>query len=222
MRALVAILGLALIGIVLWDGFEAMLLPRRVTRSRRFSRLFYRATWAPWAALARRLRPGRRRETFLSTFGPLSMLGLFGTWAVGLIVGFALVAWALGSPLRGLEGPAGVLDYLYLSGVTFFTLGFGDLTPITPAGRAWAVAEAGVGFGVLAVVISYLPVLYGAFSRREVTISLLDARAGSPPTAAQLLLRLAPTRGHAALGQFLEEWERWAAELLESHLSSRF
>jgi hypothetical protein len=152
MRAPVAILGLALIGAVLWDGFETMLLPRRVTRSRRLSRRFYRATWAPWAVLA-------RRETFLSTFAPLSMLGLFCAWAVGLIVGFALVAWALGSPLRGLEGPAGALDYLYLSGETFFNLGFGDLTPITRTRQAWAVAEAGVGFGVLAVVISYLPVL---------------------------------------------------------------
>ena len=69
------------------------------------------------------------------------------------------------------------------------------------------------------MVISYLPVLYQAFSRREVTISLLDARAGSPPTAAQLLIRLARGRNVAALGRFLEEWERWAAEVLESHVS---
>ena len=74
-------------------------------------------------------------------------------------------------------------------------------------------------FGFLAVVISYLPVLYQAFSGREVTISLLDARAGSPPTAAQLLIRLARGRNIAALGRFLEEWERWAAQVLESHVS---
>ena len=82
-----------------------------------------------------------------------------------------------------------------------------------------AVAETGIGFGFLAVVISYLPVLYQAFSHREVTIALLDARAGSPPTAAQLLVRLARHRNFAPLDRFLEEWERWAAEVLESHVS---
>ena len=87
----------------------------------------------------------------------------------------------------------GPLDYVYFSGVTFFTLGFGDISP-RPAGRALAVAEAGLGFAFLAVVISYLPVFYQAFSRREVTISLLDARAGSPPRAGSLLLRLGPGR----------------------------
>lgn len=81
--------------------------------------------------------------------------------------------------------------YLYFSGTTFFTLGYGDLVPTGAMGRVLSVAEAGIGFGFLAVVISYLPVLYQAFSRREIIISLLDARAGSPPSAGELLRRLA-------------------------------
>ena len=109
--------------------------------------------------------------------------------------------------------------YLYLSGVTFFTLGFGDVTPVNLLGRFLTVAETGIGFAFLAVVISYLPVLYQAFSHRELTIALLDARAGSPPTAAQLLTRLGRRRNYAALDRFLEEWERWAAEVLESQVS---
>jgi hypothetical protein len=76
-----------------------------------------------------------------------------------------------------------------------------------------------MGFGFLAVVISYLPVLYQAISRREITISLLDARAGSPPTAGELLRRFGDAQGSAGVGQLLTEWEHWAAELLESHLS---
>src|SRR5262249_48012619 len=84
-------------------------------------------------------------------------------------------------------------------------------------GRALSVAEAGLGFGFLAVVLSYLPVLYQAFSRREITISLLDARAGSPPTAGELLRRLA--RGRSPARALLVQWEHGAAELLESHLS---
>ena len=112
-----------------------------------------------------------------------------------------------------------LLVYSYFSGVTFLTLGYGDIVPVDSMGRMLAVLEAGIGFGFLAVVISYIPVLYQAFSRREVVISLFDARAGSPPTAAQLLLRMAPSRSLAKLGTFLEEWERWSAEILESHLS---
>ncbi len=126
---------------------------------------------------------------------------------------------ALGTPLSNHPEGAGLEIYSYFSGVTFITLGYGDLTPTGRLGRWLAVAESGMGFGFFAVVISYLPVLYQAFSRREVTISLLDARAGSPPTAGTLLSRVAQYSDAALLDQFLGEWERWAAEVLESHVS---
>jgi hypothetical protein len=210
---------LVLIVLVLVDAFEAMLLPRRITHSYRFARLFYVYSWTPWSALARRMPVGKRRNHFLSVFGPLSVLVLMGVWAVGLIVGFALLQWSLGSPLHTQGETESVLVYLYMSGVTLFTLGFGDVTPAQPLGRFLVVAETGIGFAFLAVVISYLPVLYQAFSHREVTIALLDARSGSPPTAAQLLTRLARSRNLALLDRFFEEWEGWAAEVLESHVS---
>jgi hypothetical protein len=210
--------GLALIVVILLDGFEAMVLPRRVTRALRPARFFYRNTWEAWR-LAARLVPGRRRrETFLSLYGPLSLLTLFGLWALALITAFALLSWSWQTSSR--EGEVvGFLDHLYLSGVTFFTLGYGDITPVTRAGRVLAVLEGGLGFGFMAVIIGYLPVLYQAFSGREVTISLLDARAGSPPSAAQMLVRLGHARAPSALEPLLAEWERWAARLLESHLS---
>ncbi len=214
-----AAVSLVLIAWVLVDAFEAMLLPRRITHQFRFARLFYVYSWTPWAALARRMRPGKWRNTFLSSFGPLSVLVLTGVWAVALIFGYALLQWSLGSQLNSPGAGASFLRYVYFSGVTFFTLGFGDVTPVDPLGQFVTVTEAGIGFAFLAVVISYLPVLYQAFSHREVTISLLDARAGSPPTAAQLLIRLARRHNFATLDRFLEEWERWAAELLESHVS---
>ena len=85
-------------------------------------------------------------------------------------------------------------------------------------GRALTVVEAGMGFGFLAAIISYLPaILYQAFSSREVSISLLDARAGSPPTAGELLRRHG--NDMRELGQLRYDWERWSAELLETHLS---
>ena len=136
---------------------------------------------------------------------------------MGLIIGFALLHWSLGTALSA--SGAGFGDYLYFSGTTFFTLGYGDLVAAGRTGRALSVAEAGLGFIFLAVIVSYLPVLYQAFSRREISILLLDARAGSPPTAGELLRRLAGERNPFVAAPFLIEWERWAAELLESHLS---
>jgi hypothetical protein len=219
MSALIAVSSLILIVMILWDVFEAMLLPRRITRHFRFAKIYYIYSWVPWAALARRMGPGKRRNTFLSYFGPLSILVLFSLWALGLIAGFALLQWSLGTALHTPGDRPDLPLYFYLSGVTFFTLGFGDVTPAQPLGRFLSVAETGIGFAFLAVVISYLPVLYQAFSQREVTIGLLDARAGSPPTASQLLIRVALDRNFGLLDRFLEEWERWAAALLESHIS---
>jgi hypothetical protein len=219
MRAVFVPVSLALIVLVLVDGFEAMVLPRRVSWVFRPTRLFYRSTWTGWRVVAGLLPPGRWRQFFLGVYGPLSLLGLLATWVAGLVLGFALLHWSLGTILHPANEPADFWTYLYLSGDTFFTLGYGDVTPATPPSRVLAMAEAGTGFGFMAVIIGYLPVLYQAFSRREVPISLLDARAGSPPTAGQFLLRLARAGDLAAAEPFLAEWERWSAELLESHLS---
>lgn len=219
MTLMIAFPSLLLIFLTLLDAFETMILPRRVKRQFRFARMFYRYSWMPWAAVARMVRSDKRRSTLLSLYGPLSIIILVAIWAVGLIVGFAMLHWALGTPLVGHQEGAGLGVYTYFSGVTFFTLGYGDLVPVDPFGRLLAVVETGIGFGFLALVISYLPVLYQAFSRREIAISLLDARAGSPPTAAALLGRLARFSDLERLDQFLGEWERWAAEVLESHIS---
>jgi hypothetical protein len=206
-----------LILVTLLDGFETILLPRRINRRFRYSRLYYRGTWFVWRAAARALPAGRWREAMLGAFGPLSMLGLFASWVTSLIVAFGLLHWAI-APLTPRN--AGLPINLYFSGTTFFTLGLGDVTPANGPARALTVVEAGLGFGFLAVIIGYLPVLYQAFSRREVTITLLDARAGSPPAGGEALLRLARDGGRAAaVNAMLREWEQWAAELLESHIS---
>ena len=156
------------------------------------------------------------RDNALSLFGPLSLLCLFVCWAASLIVGFALIQW--GGRMMSITLEIPFLDCLYNSGETFFTLGYGDITPTTYPGKLLAVVEAGTGFGFMAIVIGYVPVLYQTFSRRELSIGLLDARAGSPPTAAELLRRCGPLDQSRDIEQFLAEWEIWAAELLESHL----
>ena len=201
---------------VLWEAFETIVLPRTATRRFRFTRFFFRTLWLPWSGVANRVPAGANRERYLGLFGPLFILVLVGFWAVGLVVGFGLVQWAL------LPAPHGFGDLetsTYYSGTTFFTLGLGDVKPERPAARFATVLETGLGFGFLASIISYLPVIYAAFSRREMTILRLDVRAGSPPSAAELL-RQHSHRGDAHdLDTLLLDFEKWAAEVLESHLS---
>ena len=211
------IAGALLIVLVLWETFETLVLPRRVSRRLRLTRLYYRIFWSIWSGAGRH-HPGSRRENYLSVFAPLSLLILFVLWAGSVIVGFALIQWGLETPIApGVD--VGFGTDLYMSATTFVTLGLGDVAPASSPGRAITAVEAGAGFAFLALSISYLPVLYQAFSRREVAISMLDQWAGSPPTAVELLRRAATHDDLASVDDLLAEWERWSADLLESHLS---
>lgn len=219
MRIVAAILGVIMIFIVAQDGFETIVLPRRVSRRLRLARLFYMSTWQLWSLPARKMHAGNRREYYLSFYGPLSVLLLLAIWAIGFVIGFGLLQWGLGLVVSAPEKDVALGTYLYFSGTAFITLGLGDVIPLSGLGRFLTVVESGVGFAFLALIIGYVPIIYQAFSRREANISLLDARAGSPPTATEMLHRHYLTKNPDELMQFLRDWERWCAELLESHLS---
>ena len=219
-----AVFGVIIIWVVLLDAFETVVLPRRVTRHFKLTAWFYRQTWIPWRRLAGRIKKPSRQQNFLGYFGPLSLILLLGFWAAGLILGFALIQHGIGRHEQLGNEPITFGRILYQSGETFFTLGYGDIVPTSGAARALSVFEAGMGFAFLGVVIGYIPVVYASFSRREIQISMLDARAGSPPSAAELLVRLAgrsedPGVEQKVLDEVLREWERWAGELLESQIS---
>ncbi|MGI9149726.1 MAG: potassium channel family protein [Chloroflexota bacterium] len=208
---LAVLVGLALIVIGLWDAFETVVLPRRISRRVRLARAFYRLTWRPYAAFARRIGDAARREAYLSFYGPLSLVLLVGVWAVVLVLGFGVLHWA--------DGQGDLDTTLYLSGTTFFTLGLGDVVPNSGVARVLTVTEAGTGFGFLALVIGYLPIVYQMFARREMNVSVLDHRAGSPPSAAELLRRNVDGDDVTPLIRLLQDWEIWLADLLENHLS---
>jgi hypothetical protein len=210
-------IGAALAVVVLWDAFETILVPRRIGRRVRLTRYFYLVSWRVWRGLALLERKPSRRESLLGFYGPLSLLVLLACWALGLIVAFALLQWAV----LGAERPsmADLATLIYMSGETFFTLGFGDITPATLSGRMLSVIESGLGFGFLGTVVGYLPTMYSAFSQREIEITLLDARAGSPPTAAEFVTRVFSHGCDEWDEGEMREWERWAAQLLETHIS---
>jgi ion channel len=223
--SIVAVLfGVAILWVVLLDAFETVVLPRRVLRNFKLTAYFYRRTWIPWRRIASRIKTTSRQQNFLGYFGPLSLILLLGFWAAGLIFAFALIQYGIGGHEQLSGEPLTFGKIIYHSGETFFTLGYGDIVPTSGAARALSVFEAGMGFAFLGVVIGYIPVVYSSFSRREIQISMLDARAGSPPSAAELLVRLAgrtedPGVDQKVFDEVLRAWERWAAELLESQIS---
>ncbi|HEX8793626.1 MAG TPA: potassium channel family protein, partial [Polyangiaceae bacterium] len=211
--------GAVLLLVVLWEAFETIVSPRRVSRRFRLTRLFYRVTWLPCRATATLVPQGRRREGFLSVFGPISLLVLLMIWAALIVLGYALMQWGAGSGMQTTAGRHGWTTDLYACGATLFTLTPGDLVPASRCARVLVVLEAGTGIGLFALVIGYLPVISQAFSRREVNVSLLDARAGSPPSAAELMIRHAGEEHRQVLSALFEQWEAWCADLLETHVS---
>ncbi len=212
--------GILLIFVILMDAFETVVLPRRIKRNFfRISILFYRKTWRLWTAVSRHIKSPNRREGFLAYYGPVSLFPLLGFWALGLIFGFACVQYGFGEHVSLGNETISFGKLIYLSGETFFTLGYGDITPNNAAARTLAVMEAGMGFAFLGVVIGYLPVIYNSFAAREIEISLLDARAGSPPSASEFLGRLGCCPDQTVIDHIFRDWERWSADLLSSHIS---
>jgi hypothetical protein len=215
--------GLLFLLVVLLDAFQTIILPRRPVGRFRLTRAFFLLTWRPWCTLAEHWPVRRGREQLYSMYGPLSLLLLFLMWACMLIAAYAFIYFGLHMPFNDPMHPvthwARLRSCFYVSGTTLVTLGLGDLTPTTHAARALLVCEAGNGLGFVALVIGYVPVLYATFSDREIEVALLDARAGSPPTAAELIVRHNFSGGHHTLTLLLADWERWCALLLETHIS---
>ena len=224
MRLFALIAGLVCVLSVGLDALQTIILPRRPKGRLRLTRIFYRLTWSPLVAATERIGSHRARERIYGAYGPVSLLLLLGLWATLLVAGFGCLYFSLGTPFAdAINGhvhlPAMMRTDLYVSGTTLFTLGLGDVTPQSHWARALVVIESGTGLGFVALVIGYLPVLYQAFSRREISVAMLDGRAGSPPTATELLRRHGHQGGERDLATLLEEWERWSAEILETHIS---
>lgn len=177
---------------------------------------FYRTTWAAWSRLARSRRSAARRERLLSLYGPMSLLALLALWLIGLMFGWSLIWYGLRDSL---QGDSGFGSHLYYSGIVLLTIGFGDITPTGFGTRMLTLTEAVTGLGTIALVISYLPALYGSFNRRETRLLTLDHPSGERIQPASLIALHAPDGDLQRLYHFFAEWELWVAEVLESHVS---
>lgn len=210
--------GVLLLAFSLLDIFRTLVMPRAARGRFRLGRLLFRPLWLPWRWIALRRTTTQSREHVLATAGPFFFFVELVGWTFLAILGYALILWspALFSGVKHTHHTFG--GVLYFSGTTLLTLGFGDVVAKGSA-RAIVVLEGATGLGLFAVVIGYLPVLYQAFNRREVGVLLLDARAGSPPSGPELLHRMGSAGARGALPALFADWERWVADVLETHLS---
>lgn len=211
--------GLVLVLVTLLDVFRTLVMPRAARGRLRLARILFQPLWRPWRWVGVRRRSMEARERILATAAPFFFFVLLAGWVTMTVVGFGLLLWSpvFVDGLRG-SGDRSFATALYLSGSSLFTIGFGD---VVAAGwtRVLVVIEGATGLGLFAVVIGYLPVLYQAFNRREVGVLRLDARAGSPPSGPELLHRMGSAGARSSLSELFMEWERWAGDVLETHLS---
>jgi Ion channel len=216
MRWIALPVGVVVLGWTLIDVFRTLVTPRAARGRFRLSRMLFAPMWRPWRWLGVRRKTVQVRERVLAAAAPFFFFVLLVGWVFLALVSYALILW---SPafVHGMSGRS-FGDAMYASGTTLFTLGFGGGVA-TGWTRAIAVLEGATGLGLFAVVIAYLPVLYQAFNRREVGVLLLDARAGSPPSGPELLHRMGSAGVASSLPELFAEWERWVADVLETHMS---
>jgi hypothetical protein len=207
MRALAGIGGAVLIALMFAEFFVTFMLPRRVRRDPRIARSLNRLLWRPWRGAAARLAPAPG-DTMLGLYGPLALLTQLVVWALGLVLGFALLEWAVAG--------GAFWDRIFFSSGLFLSAGAAEGSN---AVRAVELLEAATGVAVLFIVIGYMPSVYSAFSRRESAVSQFAPRAGTPPAAGVVIHRAIGHQHWQELRQELQAWEEWSAELMETHLS---
>jgi hypothetical protein len=212
------ILGLFLLVLVIWDVFETVVVPRPTPGWFRIGRYLVRGSWRAIRAFAGPAGDrGPGRERILGFFAPAATLVLLAVWLVVIIAAFGLMLFGLRDQLQ--PPPANLGTALYLSASSVLTIGYGDIVPTGAIAQIAVIASAGVGLGVVALVVTFLFALYANYQRREGPVVLLAAKAGSPMSAVTLLENLKRVELDDHLPAFFGEWERWIVEVLDSHVA---
>ena len=211
------LLGVALVALVLHDVFQSVVVPRWSSRRFRIAPHLLEMMWLMWRRIGSTREYGDAREDFLGMFAPLALMMSLVAWVVLLISGYALCFWALREQTHPHLKSFG--EAFYMAGTTLLTIGYGDYTSSGGAARVVSLAAGASGLAIFALVISFLFTLYGAVEARETRVLMLDARAGSPPSGVALLQAYAELDLLSTLPSFFEEWERWSAGILQSHIA---
>jgi hypothetical protein len=217
LRVAEAAVGVVILAVAFYDVFQSVVLPRPSVGKLRVAPWILRPLWASWRWLGTRDSRIDRRENWLGTFGPVGLIALLGFWALSSILGFALIIDSI--PNQILPPPADFWTSLYFSASTLLPLSYGEILPVGGAARLVIVAESATGVALIALVISLLFSLYGSFQRREELVVTLDALAGAPPAGLQILETVASHRMPDELRATFDDWRRWSAAVLESHLA---
>jgi hypothetical protein len=212
-----AALGVAILAIAFYDVFQSVVLPRPSVGKLRVAPWILRPLWAAWRWLGTRDSRIDRRENWLGTFGPVGLIALLGFWSLSIILAYALIFDSI--PNQILPPPADFWSSLFFSASTMLPLSYGDILPVGALARVVTLAESATGLALIALVISLLFSLYGSFQRREELVVTLDALAGAPPAGLQILETVASHRMPDELRATFDDWRRWSAAVLESHLA---
>jgi hypothetical protein len=215
-----AVLGLLLVGSVMFDVVLTVVVPRRVPRTGslfRLSRYLIVRTWSRWRWFGMRMSNADGREAFLGLFGALSVMLLLIGWVAALVIGYGLLLDAMHEQVRPPTDNLGAS--MYFAGTSLLTLGFGDYVAVGGWARLVTLVAAATGLSIFAGVLTLLFTLYGSFQRREVAVVVLEASAGAPPSGVTLLETYALAGILDDLPRVFETWQAWSADVLDSHLA---
>ena len=207
LQVLAFAVGLFMVGGTLLSAIKTFVLPRAANV--RISRFAFVASRKVFDAMVRTRRTYEEKDAVMAMFAPMTLVLLPGIWIVLVGTGFALMFYGV--------GVSSIREASVTSGSSLFTLGFNR--PGSLAGSALSFVEAALGLAMIALLISYLPSIYAAFSRRETSVALLEALAGNPPTASAMLLRHQRIGGLDRLSETWIRWREWFADVEESHTS---
>jgi hypothetical protein len=205
-RAAAFTAGAGLAILTVYSAVVTFVLPRAMPNW--LTKKVFRGVRAIFGLRLRWVRDEDQRDRVLALFAPTALMLLLPAWYLLLLVAFSAMFWAIGYDAE---------HALKLSGSSLLTLGFEN--PVTVGGDLLGFVEATIGLILCALLISYLPTMYAAFARREAMVSMLDVRAGSPPSAVEMLLRY---QRLGRIEELLEVWTGWEltfCEIEESHTS---
>ena len=216
-EALAMATGVVLLLATFYDLFQSVVLPRPAVRKFQLARLVIRPLWRVWRWVGLRSTRLDRSEARLAAFGPISLITLFLIWGLALVTGYALILYSIRDQFR--PELADFPGSFYVSASTLVPLAYGDFVPEQGLARLMIIIESANGVAFAALAITLLFELYGSFRTREEAVVALDALAGAPASAVQLLETAASPHMDGKLRETFEEWRKWSAMVLESHLA---